>query len=88
MRTLFHLAQSRGYVKQGWLETHHSFSFASYYDPEKMGFGALRVISDDSIAGGQGFGRHPHQDMEYRKSQFTSKKGFHFGSRCTDEGSG
>lgn len=64
MHTLFHSAQSRGYVKHEWLTTHHSFSFASYYDPEKMGFGALRVINDDVIAAGQGFGRHPHQDME------------------------
>lgn len=64
MQTIFHSAQSRGYVKQDWLETHHSFSFASYYDSQKMGFGALRVINDDVIAGGQGFGRHQHQDME------------------------
>ncbi|MFZ2187221.1 MAG: pirin family protein [Candidatus Moraniibacteriota bacterium] len=59
-----HKAHSRGYVKQGWLETRHSFSFASYYNPERMGFGALRVINDDTIAAGQGFGRHPHENME------------------------
>lgn len=64
MQTLFHPAQSRGYAKHGWLETHHSFSFASYYNPEKMGFGALRVINDDVIAQGEGFGRHSHQNME------------------------
>lgn len=64
MHILLQKAHSRGYVKHEWLETHHSFSFASYYDPERMGFGALRVINDDTIAAGQGFGRHPHDNME------------------------
>ena len=64
MQTIFHPAKSRGYAEHGWLATRHSFSFADYYDPEKMGFGALRVINDDTIAAGQGFGRHPHQNME------------------------
>lgn len=64
MKIIFHEARSRGYAKHGWLTTHHSFSFASYYDPSKMGFGALRVLNDDVIAPGSGFGKHPHDNME------------------------
>lgn len=64
MKTLFHRAQERGYAKYDWLTTQYSFSFASYYDPERMGFGALRVLNDDTIAPGTGFGKHPHDNME------------------------
>jgi redox-sensitive bicupin YhaK (pirin superfamily) len=64
MDKVIHRAESRGHANHGWLDTRHTFSFANYHNPERMHFGALRVLNDDRIAGGSGFGRHPHNNME------------------------
>jgi redox-sensitive bicupin YhaK (pirin superfamily) len=64
MKSTLHLSDRRGHVSLGWLDSHHSFSFGNYYEPEKVHFGKLRVLNDDVIAGGSGFGAHPHDNME------------------------
>jgi redox-sensitive bicupin YhaK (pirin superfamily) len=64
MKTIFHPANERGHANHGWLDSHHSFSFSSFYDPLKIHFGALRVLNDDRVKGGAGFGQHPHDNME------------------------
>ena len=64
MKKAFHAANTRGNANHGWLNANHSFSFANYHNPERMNFGALRVLNDDTIAEGMGFGTHPHENME------------------------
>lgn len=64
METVFHPSTERGFFDHGWLKTWHSFSFGRYYDPRKVQFGALRVLNDDIVAAGVGFGEHPHDNME------------------------
>jgi len=63
-KSTFHKADSRGYANHGWLRSYHSFSFANYYNPDRMHFGVIRVLNDDTVAGGKGFGEHPHDNME------------------------
>ena len=64
MKTVYHKADTRGFADHGWLKSHHTFSFANYYNPERISFGVLRVLNDDQVASGMGFGTHPHRDME------------------------
>lgn len=62
--TVLHKANTRGHANHGWLDSHHTFSFANYYNPERMHFGVLRVLNDDRVDAGEGFGTHPHDNME------------------------
>jgi redox-sensitive bicupin YhaK (pirin superfamily) len=64
MKKVVHRAEERGAANHRWLKSRHSFSFSNYYDPSKMGFGLLRVLNDDLVQGGAGFGTHGHQNME------------------------
>lgn len=63
-QTVLHTANSRGGADHGWLKSYHTFSFGGYYNPERINFGALRVLNDDRVDGGMGFGEHPHDNME------------------------
>ncbi len=62
--TVLHKADTRGHANHGWLDSRHTFSFANYYNPDRMHFGVLRVLNDDIVSGGMGFGKHPHDNME------------------------
>jgi len=62
--TVLHKADTRGHANHGWLDSHHTFSFANYYNPDRMHFGVLRVLNDDRVDAGMGFGTHPHDNME------------------------
>ncbi|MBW8685749.1 pirin family protein [Chitinophaga rhizophila] len=64
MEKIIHRADSRSFSNHGWLQSYHTFSFAGYYNPERIHFGALRVLNDDIVKGGMGFGTHPHDNME------------------------
>jgi len=71
MPYIIHKSDSRGHANHGWLNAKHSFSFASWYNPERIHFGALRVLNDDIVAPGMGFGKHPHDNMEIITTGFS-----------------
>ena len=75
MKTIYHAANTRGDANHGWLKSKHTFSFANYYNPDRMGFGALLVINDDHVIGGRGFGKHSHRDMEIISIPLSGKLG-------------
>ena len=64
MKTVLHTANTRGHANHGWLDTYHTFSFGEYYDPDRIHFGALRVLNDDTVSPSMGFSTHPHNNME------------------------
>lgn len=64
MKTVIHKSETRGHANHGWLDAHHSFSFGQWYNPERVHFGKLRVLNDDIVKAGFGFGKHPHDNME------------------------
>lgn len=64
MKSILHKANTRGHAQHGWLDSWHTFSFANYHNAERIHFGALRVLNDDTVAPGMGFGKHPHDNME------------------------
>lgn len=64
MKTILHKADTRGHASFGWLNSYHTFSFGHYYNPDRIHFGALRVLNDDTVKGGMGFSKHPHDNME------------------------
>lgn len=73
MKTTIHKAESRGHANHGWLDSNHTFSFANYYNPDRVQFGNLRVLNDDVVAPGKGFGKHPHDNMEIISIPLTGK---------------